>query len=50
MNTIIIVAAVLIIPQLIVYALKCAKREDEQIADIQRRLEELEGKKEAEVK
>lgn len=50
MNTIIIVAALVIIPPLFVYALKCAKREDEQIENIQRRLNELEGKKEEEVK
>lgn len=31
MNTIIIVAAIVIIPPLIVYALKCSKREDEQM-------------------
>lgn len=45
MNTIIIVAAVVTITPLIVYALKCARREDEQLKNILRRLEELEGKK-----
>lgn len=44
MNTIIIVAAMVIIPPLVVYALKCARREDEQMKNIHRRLEELEKK------
>lgn len=46
MNWILLALAVVTIPLLIVYALKCAKREDGQIENIQRRLEELEGKKE----
>lgn len=46
MNTIIIVAAIAIVIPLCVYALKCAKREDEQMENIYRRIKELEGKKE----
>jgi len=43
MNTIIIATALAIIIPLCVYALKCAKREDDQIENIQRRLKELEN-------
>lgn len=50
MNTIIIATALAIIIPLCVYALKCAKREDKQMENIYRRIKELEGKKEAEVK
>lgn len=46
MNITIIVAAVAIVIPLCVYALICAKREDEQMEDIQRRLKELETNKE----
>ena len=42
----IIVSASIVIPTLIGLALWYAKREDEQLTNIMRRLEELEGKKE----
>lgn len=43
--TVIIVSASIVIPTLIGLAIWCAKKEDEQLANIMRRLEELEGKK-----
>lgn len=42
-----IITASIVIPALIIFALWCAKKEDEQIANIKRRLKELEqGNKE----
>lgn len=43
--TAIIITASIVIPTLIGLALWCAKKEDEQLSNIMRRLEELEGKK-----
>lgn len=48
MNTTIIATALAIIIPLCAYALICASREDKQMENIQRRLNELEGKKEEE--
>lgn len=44
--TVIIVSASIFIPTLIGLALWCAKKEDDKLANIMRRIEELEGKKE----